>query len=140
MKKDMKRVYSSQNNVMAHHVRNLLGNEGIEAEVRGELLGTAASAFMPSEAWVEVWVHKDDFGRAEEFVGIMLERSKMEHPEKPCGSCGWMIDGKAEICRQCGAEQEVQWDDADGWDCPKCRERLEEQFDSCWSCGAEREE
>tara|TARA_R110002167_G_scaffold153653_1_gene347889 strand:- start:2561 stop:2875 length:315 start_codon:yes stop_codon:yes gene_type:complete len=28
---------------------------------------------------------------------------------------------------------------ADKWICPKCQEKLEEQFDICWSCGATRE-
>lgn len=27
---------------------------------------------------------------------------------------------------------------AQDWDCPKCRERLEAQFEICWKCGAKR--
>ena len=35
-----------------------------------------------------------------------------------------------------------QWmdgrNDRGAWVCPHCREKLEQQFDICWSCGCER--
>lgn len=101
----MERVYSSQNQALAHHVKNLLEMEGIESEIRREMIGAGAGGLVPSEAWVEVWVNEKDSEKAWQIVENMLEDEKPEGPEWECPQCGEKLEAQFESCWQCGAER-----------------------------------
>ena len=81
----MKRVFSSYNIVLAHHSRNLLEAEGIETEVRNQMLSSAMGELPPAECQAEVWVLNDaDVARA---LGV-LRGPAPAGPEWNCEGCG----------------------------------------------------
>ena len=50
----MQRVFSSFNLVLVHHTRNLLEAEGIETQVRNQMLSSAMGELPPAEAFAQV--------------------------------------------------------------------------------------
>ena len=95
----MKRVFSSHNAVLVHHSRNLLEAEGIETEVRNQMLSSAMGELPPAECQAEVWVLQDkDAARAMD----ILRRPPPAGPEWPCASCGEMSAPQFTQCWKCG--------------------------------------
>lgn len=106
----MKRVYVARDPVQAHFVRNLLENEGIQAEVQGEhLLGVRGEplCFYPS-----VWVFEDsDFERAKTRVAEFERRSERGQPKGErwqCPKCGTKLEAQFSECWKCGASRSRQ--------------------------------
>ena len=96
----MKRVFSSHNLVLAHHSRNLLEAEGIETEVRNQVLSSAMGELPPAECQAELWVLRgEDVWRAEE----VLRRPAMSGPDWVCQSCGEVLGVQFAQCWNCGA-------------------------------------
>ena len=95
----MKRVFSSHNTVLVHHSRNLLEAEGIETEVRNQMLSSAMGELPPAECQAEVWVLQDkDAARAMD----ILRRPPPAGPEWLCASCGEMSAPQFTQCWKCG--------------------------------------
>jgi len=95
----MKRVYSSHNLVLAHHVRNLLESEGIRSEVRNQVLSSAMGELPPAECQAEVWVlNARDADRAEAILRIPAPSG----PLWSCRSCGETLEGQFLQCWNCG--------------------------------------
>jgi len=95
----MKRVFSSYNNVLAHHFRNLLEAEGIETEVRNQMLSSAMGELPPVECQAEVWViHDADEARA---IGV-LRRPAPTGPDWACDGCGERSGPQFTQCWKCG--------------------------------------
>ncbi|HLX80862.1 MAG TPA: DUF2007 domain-containing protein [Burkholderiales bacterium] len=96
----MKRVFASHNLVLTHHSRNLLEAEGIETEVRREMLSSAMGELPPAECQSELWVLRDrDVARAEE----VLRRPPVSGPDWNCGSCGETSGAQFAQCWKCGS-------------------------------------
>ena len=96
----MKRVFSSFNLVLVHHSRNLLAAEGIETEVRNQMLSSAMGELPPAECQAEVWVLRDeDVASAEE----VLRRPAMAGPDWICADCGESCEAQFTQCWRCGA-------------------------------------
>jgi putative signal transducing protein len=96
----MKRVYSSHNLVLAHHARNLLEAEGIETEMRNQMLSSAMGELPPAECQAEVWVLDDaDVPRA---LGV-LRQPPPAGPDWRCESCGERSGPQFTQCWRCGA-------------------------------------
>jgi len=96
----MKRVFSSYNIVLVHHCRNLLEAEGIEAEVRNQMLSSAMGELPPAECQAELWViHAKDAARAEE----VLRRPAARGPDWNCEGCGESSGPQFTQCWNCGA-------------------------------------
>jgi hypothetical protein len=96
----MKRVFSSFNLVLAHHTRNLLEAEGIETEVRNQVLSSAMGELPPAECQAEVWVANDaDEARAFE----VLRRPAPSGPQWTCASCGETSGPQFTQCWNCSA-------------------------------------
>lgn len=99
----MKRVFSSFDRVAVHHARNLLQVEGIAAEVRNELLGSAMGQLPPSECQVELWVLDDgEAERAERLLRHGAQRAAGASPWR-CGACGEPGEPQFTQCWRCGA-------------------------------------
>jgi hypothetical protein len=94
----LKRVFSSFNLAAAHHAKNLLRAEGIDAVVRNEMLSSAMGELPPAECQTEVWVRTADAPRAEQ----VLQR-KVSGPEWTCKSCGEILGPQFTQCWRCGA-------------------------------------
>ena len=96
----MKRVFSSFNTVLAHHTRNLLEAEGIETEVRNQMLSSAMGELPPAECQAEVWVLNDeDVPRAL----AVLRRPAPAGPAWTCAGCGEVSGPQFTQCWKCGA-------------------------------------
>lgn len=109
----MRRVYFADNSMIAHHVKALLKEAGIHAEVTGDTLAMGI-AVGPADISVKpgVWVGDEkDYARALEIVRE-YEASAAEA-------------GDAEV-------------KAEPWTCAACGETCDANFAVCWNCGAER--
>jgi hypothetical protein len=95
----VKRVFSSYNAVLAHHTRNLLEAEGIETEVRNQVLSSAMGELPPAECQAEVWVVNDaDAARALD----VLRRPPPAGPDWRCAACGESSGPQFTHCWNCG--------------------------------------
>jgi len=95
----MKRVFSSHNAVLVHHSRNLLEAEGIETEVRNQMLSSAMGELPPAECQAELWVRAEQAPRAEE----VLRRPAVQGPDWDCVSCGEPSGAQFAQCWKCGS-------------------------------------
>lgn len=98
----MKRVFSSYNLILVHHSRNLLEAEGIETQVRNQMLSSAMGELPPAECQAELWVlHDEDAPRAEE---VLFSRNRTTPgPPWRCASCGEESGPQFTQCWKCGA-------------------------------------
>ena len=95
----MKRIFASHNLVLVHHTRNLLEAEGIETQVRNQMLSSAMGEIPPAECQAEVWVlHGEDAARAEE----VLRRPPPVGPDWKCAGCGEVSGAQFSQCWNCG--------------------------------------
>jgi len=95
----MKRVFSSHNLVLVHHSRNLLEAEGIETEVRNQMLSSAMGELPPAECQAEVWVLRDDDVQRSLEV---LRRPAVTGPDWNCANCGEVLAAQFTQCWKCG--------------------------------------
>lgn len=101
----------------AHFLQGLLEQEGITSVIQGEALeGAWGTVQITPKSLPGVWVNEEDVARAQPIADEyqqreMKSRAMPEGEENPIGVT---------------------------WKCPKCGEEVEEQFDECWNCGAER--
>lgn len=100
----MKKIFSSQNSMIIHHMKNLLEVEGIRAIVRNENLSVALGSLPATECWVELWIL--DESREHEARDIIRKESDAEEQAIKwpwrCPYCGERIDGQFTDCWQCG--------------------------------------
>jgi putative signal transducing protein len=101
----VKKVYSSDNYIMAGHVHSLLEANNIECHLRNMNLTGGIGELPLNECWPEVWVNDEsDFCSAEQLIKNALSRA--EHSENWQCRCGEMIEGQFERCWACGKEKE----------------------------------
>ena len=93
----MKRIFSSHNQILLHHTRNLLEAEGVETEVRNLMLASAMGELPPAECQAELWVEDRDQERAE----VILTR-RPAGPDWQC-ACGETLGPQFAQCWKCGA-------------------------------------
>lgn len=112
----MQQVYSALNEMDAHFLKGLLSEAGIEAVVEGEPLEQVWGTLPLSKTSVpSVWVQDGDVARATPIV----EEYNRRHIENQ--------EAGADALRPT-------------WTCPRCGEKVEEQFTQCWHCGTMRPE
>ena len=92
----MKRVFSSHNLVLAHHSRNLLAAEGIETELRNQILSSAMGELPPAECQAELWVEDQDLEKSEAIL-----RRRPAGPDWEC-RCGETLGAQFTQCWRCG--------------------------------------
>ena len=106
----MKRVYQSSDYYSAQLIKSLLEDNGIEANVTGELL-IGAIGEIPANSYPAVWVVADE------------DKDKAKRLIKEYETQIQQTDANAET-----------------WICPECSERIDPQFSQCWNCGYVRSE
>lgn len=103
-------VFVARHPTEAHFVRDLLAQEGIDAEVRGEaLFGARGEAPVTAETLPSVWIARD--GDVERARAIVAGYERGEGPASAAGR---------------------------PWRCVRCGEELEAQFTACWKCASPR--
>lgn len=104
----MKRVYQSTDYYSAQLIKSYLEDNGIDANVSGELL-IGAIGEIPANSYPSVWViDEDDFDRAKALIAKYEESMAKPLQENT------------------------------NWLCPHCGEKMELQFTQCWNCGTVR--
>lgn len=101
----MKHIYTHDNILVLHSVKNLLAINGIESFVKNEHTIPAGARHGISNIFHELWVVNDqDYQKA---VGII--DTEIENPPQKqswlCAHCNEENDGSFEICWQCHSEQ-----------------------------------
>lgn len=95
------RIYSHDNLLIVHNLKNILEHSGVECELRNDFVTSASGEVPPIEAWPEIWVASCDETQA---------RTIIEQAQKPApGAVSWMCPNCAEdngpafeICWKCG--------------------------------------
>ncbi len=101
----MKKVYTSDDRMMAGHVKSLLEEDGIPCLVKNEALAGAIGEIPPIECWPEVWItDDDDYDRAREIIQELLIETATPKAPWRC-QCGEEIEGQFHACWQCGRER-----------------------------------
>ena len=110
----MKRVYSSDSSAMAWHIRNVLQQYDIEAEVRNSNLYSVAGELPITECQAEVWVPALYTRRAEQLIRELQQADPDPGPDWLCPSCGEDNLDTFALCWNCQwvREQEAPADPA----------------------------
>jgi hypothetical protein len=99
----MRRVYSTDNGMMAGLVCDLLRQQGIDCSIRNQGLWSALGELPPNECWPEVWIANDrDFDRAMHIVNAATVPDTDAGPDWTC-TCGERIEGQFAACWHCGS-------------------------------------
>lgn len=99
----MRRVFSHPNSMIAGSMASLLNQEGIEAEIRNDILGGATGEIAPGETWVELWVVDESQAEA----ATKLIKETMEQPERDewiCNHCQESNPATFDVCWHCGSQ------------------------------------
>lgn len=97
----MKRVYSHPNLMILGSMSSALNEEGIETEIRNDLLGGATGEIAPDETWVELWVVNE----AQAEAATQRIKEILEQPERDdwvCNRCQESNPATFDVCWQCG--------------------------------------
>ena len=106
----MQRVYSTDSIAMAWHIRNVLQQYDIDAEVRNTNLYSVAGELPITECQAEVWVPDLFFRRADQLIRE-LEQADMEPgPDWQCPSCGEDNLDNFALCWNCQASRSADSD------------------------------
>ena len=84
----MKRIYTADSIAMAWHIRNVLEQHDIYAEVKNDRLASIAGETPITESMPEVWVKPFYVRRAEEIIKEMFGLDEPQGEGWICSSCG----------------------------------------------------
>ena len=100
----MKKVYSNNNIALVWHVKNMLEQQGIEAETRNDSLYSVAGELPVTECMGEVWVvNALNYQTAVRVVSEMELASLAENGAWVCHVCHEEVDGSFSVCWNCQA-------------------------------------
>ncbi|MGB1801262.1 MAG: DUF2007 domain-containing protein [Gammaproteobacteria bacterium] len=100
----MKKVFTSDNFVLAGHVHSLLEANNIECHLRNMNLTGGIGELPINECWPEVWINNEtDFHSAEKLIKTALDAAPQQDAWQ-C-QCGELIEGQFELCWSCGKER-----------------------------------
>ncbi|MFP6793026.1 MAG: DUF2007 domain-containing protein [Pseudomonadales bacterium] len=97
----MKLVYSHPNSMILGSMSSALNEEGIETEIRNDILGGAAGEIAPGETWIELWVVNE----AQAEAATQRIKEILEQPERDdrlCNRCQESNPATFDVCWQCG--------------------------------------
>ncbi len=97
------RVYRADTIAAASHMKNVLAQYEITAEIRNDCLLSLAGSIPIGESLVELWVKALDFRRATDLVKATLDPV---HSEKikiwVCENCSEEVEEYFAVCWSCG--------------------------------------
>lgn len=98
------RVYRADTIAAASHMKNVLAQYGITAEIRNDRLFSLAGSIPIGESLVELWVKALDFRRATDLVKSTLDPVSEEKTNIwVCENCSEEIEEHFAACWSCGA-------------------------------------
>jgi len=103
----MKQVYKASNIQDAHIMRDILRQESIPVEIRGENLAGALGELPAFEISPTLWVPEDKFNEARHIIENVAKQSAIDAnlPLWNCGSCGEENEGAFLECWKCSTEK-----------------------------------
>ena len=102
----MQVVYISRTAGEAILVQGLLGDEGIEAVVRGAALAGVSGEVPADQAMPRVCVEDEDLAKAQSLIDEFTGRITLDAgPPWACASCGETHDPQFGACWRCGADR-----------------------------------
>ena len=104
------KIFSSPDQAMVGHLKNLLGMHDITCTIRGEYRNIAFGEIPPNECWLELW---------------LLDRSQAEQAKQIIKDALTPIENNADSwqCPNCKEDMEAQFTDC--WSCGTARSRKE---------------
>jgi len=96
----MKRVYSHPNFMILGSMSSALNEEGIETEIRNNILGGATGEIAPGETWIELWVVNE----AQVEAATLRIKEILEQPDRDdwlCNRCQESNPATFDVCWQC---------------------------------------
>ena len=100
----MKKVFTSDNFVLAGHIHSLLEANNIDCHLRNMNLTGGIGELPINECWPEVWVNNEyDYFSAETLIEAVLNAAPQQSAWQ-C-QCGETIEGQFELCWACGKER-----------------------------------
>ena len=97
----MKKVYSSDNMIMAGHIHSLLEANDIVCHLRNMNLTGGIGELPLNECWPEVWVNDEsEYSMAKRLIDNALAAAD-KFEDWQC-QCNEIIEGQFEICWSCG--------------------------------------
>lgn len=100
----MKLIYSNENKLLVHNVKNILEAEGIDVFIKNEFAQGAMGEVAVFDTWPELWINDEaDFERASVIVDGV--NSKANAAVWMCNNCQEVNDASFEVCWKC---QEVE--------------------------------
>ncbi len=98
----MKRIYTADSVAMAWHIRNVLEQYDIYAEVKNDKLASIAGETPITESMPEVWVKPLYAKRAEQIVHEVLSSENTPDGEDwVCADCSEQNAANFDICWNC---------------------------------------
>jgi len=104
----MLRIFSHDNIVIAHNIKNILENHGFKCIMKNDIISSAAGEVPPTEVWPEVWI--TNTLHAEQAKKIVAE-AMHGNPKLTswfCSSCSEKNAPAFELCWHCGADRAQQ--------------------------------
>jgi len=100
----MKKVYSSDNVIMAGHIHSLLEANEINCHLRNMSIAGGIGELPINECWPEVWLNDEsDYTAAKCLIEDALANAD-KHEDWKC-QCDELIEGQFDICWSCGSER-----------------------------------
>ncbi|WP_448547877.1 putative signal transducing protein [Thalassotalea fusca] len=100
----MKMIYTHENRLMTHNIKNLLEAKGIEVTIKNDFLQGAVGELSAFDAWSEVWVvNEAQFDHAESIIKEGL--SEQYHGSWTCSHCSESNEASFEVCWNCQTER-----------------------------------
>jgi hypothetical protein len=97
----LKLVFTAEDSIYLHHLRNILEAQGIECVIKNERLSSLAGEIPNQDCWPELWVIESaQVSRAKQFI-----ETSQQNPE---ADSQW-------ICENCGEEHSSRFTDC--WNC-----------------------
>ena len=98
----MKKIYSSQNQMIVGFLKGILDDHGIACLIKNEHLSGAAGELPPIECWPELWVTQDrDSEVAQNLIDAALRAEATTRVPWTCPNCGELVDGQFTACWNC---------------------------------------
>lgn len=98
----MKKIYSTDDKVMAGHLQSILEENGIQCWIKNQSLSGALGELPPIECWPEIWIINDDeYDRANELVQSISAPLTKQSADWIC-ECGEVLEGQYQSCWKCG--------------------------------------
>lgn len=98
----MKRIYTSDNFMLAGQIKSLLETNHIDCFMKNECLTGGIGELPPIECWPEVWIRNEaDEIKANTIITSIISSNPGLTPSWEC-ICGETIEGQFSQCWNCG--------------------------------------